>query len=363
MATQVSTSGQRRQVLGSEEYSLYSSLSEDELIQMAIEQSLLEGNSGQTTACSNQKQSDNLNERATAASLANRQTPRQTQLPQHNRSAQPSAAPSHNPGSNKATRRREKTPIERAIMNKDAETISKMIKSGQKLNEPNKDGWLPLHDAAYYGSLEVMKILLQAYPNSIDQRTLQEETATLISTTKGHIDCLLFMLQSGADPDIANKNKETPIYKACETKNVEALKLLIQYHADVNHRCNRGLVALHEAVSRNDLEIISILEKSGAKVDAKNIYGITPLFTAAQIGKVDLLRYLTKCGADINTQANDDATALFEASKNGHDEAVEFLLSQGADANKQNKHGFLPIHIAAKKRDNTEYVSLYPSVL
>ncbi|XP_063295120.1 ankyrin repeat and SOCS box protein 2 isoform X2 [Pelobates fuscus] len=337
MATQVSTSGPSRQVLGSEEYSLYSSLSEDELIQMAIEQSLLEGNSGQTTACSNQKQSDNLNERATAASLANRQTPRQTQLPQHNR---------------------EKTPIEQAIMNKDAETISKMIKSGQKLNEPNTDGWLPLHDAAYYGSLEVMKILLQTYPNSIDQRTLQEETATLISTTKGHLDCLLFMLQSGADPDIANKNKETPIYKACETKNVEALKLLIQYHADVNHRCNRGLVALHEAVSRNDLEIISILEKSGAKVDAKNIYGISPLFTAAQIGKVDLLRYLTKCGADINTQANDDATALFEASKNGHDEAVEFLLSQGADANKQNKHGFLPIHIAAKQRDNTDVVSM-----
>lgn len=59
-------------------------------------------------------------------------------------------------------------------------------------------------------------------------------------------------------------------------------------------------------------------------------------------------------GADINTQANDSATALFEACKNGHDDIVEFLLSQGADANKQNKDGFLPIHIAAKKRDNDE---------
>lgn len=63
---------------------------------------------------------------------------------------------------------------------------------------------------------------------------------------------------------------------------------------------------------------------------------------------------LPSTGADINTQANDNATPLYEACKNGHSHIVDFLLSQGADANKANKDGFLPIHIASKKRDNDE---------
>uniref|UniRef100_A0A8C5MY08 Ankyrin repeat and SOCS box containing 2 n=1 Tax=Leptobrachium leishanense TaxID=445787 RepID=A0A8C5MY08_9ANUR len=334
MATQVSSSGSNRSMLGSEEYSLYSSMSEEELIQLAIEQSLADGNPGQATACCNQKQADNLNNRATAASR---------QIQRHMRQPQPN---------------RDRSPTEKAIMNKDEEAINKMIKAGQKLYEPNKDGWLPLHDAAYYGSLGCLKILVQAYPSTIDQRTLLEETAIYIATMKGNLDCLRFLLQSGADPDIANKNRETPLYKACEKKDVEAVKLLVQYKADVSHRCNRGLTALHEAVARNDLEAIEILEQNGAKIEAKNCYGITPLFMSAQIGHMEALRYLAKCGADINTQANDNASALFEASKNGHDDVVEFLLAQGVDANKQNKDGFLAIHIAAKKRDNADIVSM-----
>lgn len=45
----------QRQTIGSEEYSLYSSLSEDELIKMAIQQSLEEDPTGQPAAQSHQK--------------------------------------------------------------------------------------------------------------------------------------------------------------------------------------------------------------------------------------------------------------------------------------------------------------------
>ncbi|KAM8920723.1 ankyrin repeat and SOCS box protein 2 isoform 2-T2 [Pelodytes ibericus] len=364
MATQVSSTGPRRSMLGSEEYSLYSSMSEDELIQMAIEQSLVESNPGQTTALSRQKQAASCNEGATAAVRNYRQTPRHPPQPGN------SAAPSHNPGSNQAAKKRydgsyystpqviENTPLEEAIVNNSEETLTNMIKAGELLYEPNKDGWLPIHEAAYYGSLGCLKILLKAFPSTIDQRTLKEETPTYIATIRGHLDCLHFLLKSGAEPDIANKARETPLYRASEKRNVEAVKLLVEYKADVNHRCNRGWTALHEAVARNDLDVIEILEKAGAKIEAKNCYGITPLFVAAQSGQLDALRYLAKCGADINTQANDNASALYEACKNGHEDIVEFLLAQGADANKQNKDGFLPIHIAAKKRDNDDIVSM-----
>ncbi|KAG8126450.1 hypothetical protein E2320_021597 [Naja naja] len=279
-------------------------------------------------------------------------------------------------------------PVVLVIKEGDETALHNMIQAGKNLAQPNKDGWLPLHEAAYYGQEGCLKLLhkcnnchgqafsldhsgvldynfiyllgyaaknravvsyIWAFPGTIDQRTLQEETALYLATNRGNIDCMRSLLQAGAEPDIANKVRETPLYKACERKNSEAVQVLLQYNADVNHRCNRGWTALHEAVARNDLEIIEFLLQGGAKVESANCYGITSLFVAAESGHLEALRYLAKCGADINTQASDKASALYEACKNGHEKIVEFLLSQGADANKTNKDGFLPIHVASKK--------------
>ncbi|KAG8561805.1 hypothetical protein GDO81_015485 [Engystomops pustulosus] len=368
----VSTSRPPQRTLGSEEYSLYSSLSEEELIQMAIEQSLSDSGSSQPTAQNHQKQHqcNSLNAEPPAPqNLIARPSHRPPQT--SNRSLQAAAVQTPNPDFGTGIIRKrydgsycrtaqtvEPNPIEEMIRNGDEEALNNLMKSGKRLCEPNKDGWLPMHEAAYYGSLRCLKLLLKAYPVMIDQRTLHEETALYLASVQGHLDCIQFLLQSGAEPDIVNKARETPLYKACERQNNQAVQMLVEYRADVNHRCNQGWTALHEAVARNAIDIIDILVKGGAKIEAKNCYGISPLFVAAQSGQLEALRYIVKCGADINTQANDSASALFEASKNGHDDIVEFLLAQGADANKQNKDGFLPIHIAAKKRDNDDIVSM-----
>ncbi|XP_058596144.1 ankyrin repeat and SOCS box protein 2 isoform X2 [Panthera onca] len=342
MTMEISARGGQR-TIGNEEYSLYSSLSEDELVQMAIEQSLADKTRGPTTA------------EATVSTRANRQ-------PAHFYPWTRSTVPPENPpasgpmglfqGVMQKYRNSQLAPVDpvlKAIKEGDEEALKAMIKAGKNLAEPNKEGWLPLHEAAYYGQLSCLKALQQAYPAVIDQRTLQEETALYLATCRGHLDCLQSLLQAGAEPDISNKSRETPLYKACERKNAEAVRMLVQYNADTNHRCNRGWTALHESVSRNDLEVMEILVSRGAKVESKNAYGITPLFVAAQSGQLEALRFLAKYGADINTQASDCASALYEACKNEHEDVVEFLLSQGADANKANKDGMLPLHIASKK--------------
>lgn len=47
----------------------------------------------------------------------------------------------------------------KAIKNGDEEALKTMIKEGKNLAEPNKEGWLPLHEAAYYGQLGCLKVL------------------------------------------------------------------------------------------------------------------------------------------------------------------------------------------------------------
>uniref|UniRef100_G3U724 Ankyrin repeat and SOCS box protein 2 n=1 Tax=Loxodonta africana TaxID=9785 RepID=G3U724_LOXAF len=359
MATEISARNRQR-VIGNEEYSLYSSLSEDELVQMAIEQSLADKTRGPTTA-----------EPTVPAGATNH--PPAHSYPWTRSAAQPERPPTsahlglfqgvmqkYNSSLLKTSQPVSRDPVIKAIKDGDEEALKAMIQAGKSLDEPNKEGWIPLHEAAYYGQLGCLKVLLRAYPGTVDQRTLQEETALYLATCRGHLDCLLSLLQAGAEPDISNKSRETPLYKACERKNVEAVRILVQYNSDTNHRCNRGWTALHESVSRNDLEAMEILVSGGAKVEAKNAYGITPLFVAAQSGQLEALRFLAKHGADINTQASDSASALYEACKNAHEEVVEFLLSQGADANKTNKDGMLPLHVAAKKGNNRIVQMLLP---
>eukprot|EP00069_Balaena_mysticetus_P006552 bmy_18585T0 len=285
MATEISARGRQR-AIGQEEYNLYSSLSEDELVQMAIEQSLADKTRGPTT---------------TEAAVSTRVNREPAHFYPWTRSAvSPESAPTSAPkglfqevmqkyNRSKSSQLAPVDPVLKAIKEGDEAALKAMIKAGKNLAEPNKEGWLPLHEAAYYGQLSCLKVL----------------------------------------------------HQACERKNVEAVRILVQYNADTNHRCNRGWTALHESVAHNDLEVMEILGSSAQPEVGVTSRTVTALITHPSASPSP--------GAEINTQASDHASALYEACKNEHEKVVEFLLSQGADANKANKDGILPLHIASKK--------------
>ncbi|KAJ8349089.1 hypothetical protein SKAU_G00276780 [Synaphobranchus kaupii] len=373
-ASSVTMSSSRVPTLGFEDYSLYSSLSEDELIEMAIERSLAEAHAAASEAGS-----------AKAPALQVRQNPvhqnpsvQRTIPPREQNVPPPANPPSEKPyekmgtieahfvtGSGRRMVRWRKhdgslqvspEPVEQAdplftaIWEGNVKMVRDLVNcSSKSITEPYRDGWIALHEAAYYGQEECLRILLRARPEMINTRSEKNQTPLFLAVSRNHVACARFLLENGADPDMPNSSKETPLLKACERENPETLALLLNHGALVNKTCGEGWTCLHEAVCRNHVEICEMLVKAGAKVNVSNMYGINPLFSAAQSGQVDTLRFLIKSGADINSQANDGATALYEASKNGHEEIVELLLSQNADANRAAKSGFMPLHITAQR--------------
>lgn len=47
-------------------------------------------------------------------------------------------------------------------MNGDTEALKELIRQKSTiLIEPNKEGWIALHEAAYYGQLQCVKILIR----------------------------------------------------------------------------------------------------------------------------------------------------------------------------------------------------------
>ncbi|XP_051942769.1 ankyrin repeat and SOCS box protein 2-like isoform X1 [Hippocampus zosterae] len=249
-------------------------------------------------------------------------------------------------------------PVVLAIRGGDVEVVKKVAESSpHSLLRENKDGWIPLHHAAFNGQHDCLRTLLKAHPGSADKRTLQEQTGLLLAVSSEHLSCVKCLLESGADPDISSKNKATPLYTACRLDNMDMVSLILSFGASVNQRCAQGWTALHEAVSRNNIATCDILVGAGATINPSNTYSITPLIVAAQMGRLEALKYLIGKGADVNMQTCDGVTALHEASKNGHKEIVTVLLSKNADANKMATTGLLPLHVAAQ-HGHQEVVSL-----
>ncbi|KAJ0001725.1 hypothetical protein NQD34_001521 [Periophthalmus magnuspinnatus] len=248
----------------------------------------------------------------------------------------------------------EEEPIFQAIRVGDAARVKALaLKPGTNLMLPSKPGWLPIHQAAWYGQTACLKALISVQPGMLNKRAAHGESALLVAVQRDNLDCALILLENGADPDSMNSDKETPLYKACERCNPAMVATLLNHGAAVNLHCIQGWTALQEAVVRNSVEICEMLISAGAKINIPNMYGISPMFTVAQTGSMDALRFLIKHGADINTQAADGNTALYEAAKNRHEEVVELLLSQNADANRPGRNGLLPLHIAAQNGNET----------
>ncbi|XP_017293742.1 ankyrin repeat and SOCS box protein 2 isoform X2 [Kryptolebias marmoratus] len=340
-----------------EDYSLYRNLNDDELLQLAIERSLIETHGGTATTTISTNSSTTITTKSTITQLPHRhdsnlnpsstnrnkpqtsstQNPAAVQTGAHYSSPNPPVEKPPDPKTFVGTMSRfmtgsgkrmvayykadgtlvhiapepeeDEEPLFRAIREGDSSRVKALAMCpGTNLMLPSKPGWLAVHQAAWFGQEACLRMLLIA----------------------------------------------------CERNNPAIVAALLNYGAEVNTSCTQGWTALQEAGGRNNVEICEMLLKAGAKHNVRNMYGIGPLFTAAQNGQLAALRLLIKHGADVNTQAADGATALYEAAKNGHEKVVELLLSQNADANKPGKTGLLPLHIAAQRGSDTIASMLIP---
>uniref|UniRef100_A0A3B4B471 SOCS box domain-containing protein n=1 Tax=Periophthalmus magnuspinnatus TaxID=409849 RepID=A0A3B4B471_9GOBI len=212
----------------------------------------------------------------------------------------------------------------------------------ETLLSENKDGWIPLHYAAFCGETECLKTLLKGM--TIRERCRKRQLCSSLCLVN---ICHVHSAFCSVECHVLN-NLTVMCIKACELQSVDMVSLLLSYGATVNQRCGHAWTALLEAVARNHIEICEMLLNAGAFINPPNTYSISPLNVAAQKGHLRALCFLITKGADVNMQTCDGLTALHEASKNGFREIVATLLSKNADANKCCNSGLLPLHVAAQ---------------
>lgn len=99
------------------------------------------------------------------------------------------------------------------------------------------------------------------------------ETVLHITVAKRSATWVRYMLQNGADPNIDNKKKITPLMLATQLGFADGVEALLNYKAKVDAQNSFGETALILAVHQHDTALVRQLVKGGANPDKADYSG------------------------------------------------------------------------------------------
>src|SRR5262249_1152056 len=239
---------------------------------------------------------------------------------------------------------------------------------------PKDGGQLtPLVFAVRTNDLDSVKVLLAA-GSDINQTTGYGWSPPLGATQKPYHKLGAYLLEHGADPNLANKGGWVPLYLATDNRNIENgdypvrkgdmdhldfIKLLLDKGANVNARVKdstetrtvftnqwldeNGATAFLRASQSGDLVLMKTPLDPRARPKVQTRVGVTALQVAAGIGWVEGITYqwsqedtdeavklLLDLGLDPNAQADTGRTAMHGAAHKGSTKIVQMLYDHGA---------------------------------
>ena len=185
-----------------------------------------------------------------------------------------------------------------------------------------------LHFCAFFGSREVLKLLLEKHTDSvdIDQKDSEGNTALHLASRNGYSTCVSLLIQKNAKVDEVNKAKRTALFVAIQNAPEELIYNLIRAGADVNVEDGRGLTPLFIAAIEGRDTLIPILVNNGANVDARNRFYRTPLMMACRGGNAAAVRELLLSGASIDAKDKNRADAFTSARNKKQDDALSVIV-------------------------------------
>ena len=144
--------------------------------------------------------------------------------------------------------------------------IRQLARDPQLVNAFAEDGFQPLGLASYFGHLELAKYLVKAgAPINSPSRNGLKAAPIQSASAAGHEKVVQMLLQLGADPNVREGNRYTPLHAAAQNKDVGMIRTLIYGGADITLVGNDGKSPLDVAVETGDKETIAVLREGITK--------------------------------------------------------------------------------------------------
>ncbi|OFW41270.1 MAG: hypothetical protein A3J28_18040 [Acidobacteria bacterium RIFCSPLOWO2_12_FULL_60_22] len=266
----------------------------------------------------------------------------------------------------------------------------------------SKGGFTPLLFAARQGDLETARLLLEAGAH-VNDAAPDYGSALVVATASGHEALSQFLLERGANPNVADGWGFTPLHYALQggittigmsretipsdsswlrSNMPEVVKALLAHGANPNarvgkgfppfdyspfarttgnampHLRQRGATPFLLAAASFDAGLMRLLLAGGADPLLATEEGTTPLMVAAGVGRIEELtkeeekngleaaKLAAELGNDVNAVNQDGRTALAGAAFLGANSILQFLADQGANLEAKDRYGQTALSIA-----------------
>ncbi|VDN27297.1 unnamed protein product, partial [Gongylonema pulchrum] len=211
------------------------------------------------------------------------------------------------------------------------------LTDGKIINCKDFDGResTPLHFAAGYNRVEVLKYLLE---NGADIEA--RDTGWLVplhnACAYGHLVVAELLVKHGADLNAVDKWGYTPLHECALKGKFEVCKMLLLSGADRNHKGRDGKIPL-DVVREGAEDVKDLLRGDEAVLEAakegdvekiRKIGGLIPLHNASSFGHLEIAVLLIEYGAEGRTQI------------------CSLLLNSGADVTLKNTEGLTALDMA-----------------
>jgi ankyrin repeat protein len=255
-----------------------------------------------------------------------------------------------------------------AARKQDQKAIRALLAHKADVNAPSSDGSTALLWLAHWNDLDTANLLLGA---GADANIANEFRMTPLSEacTNGDAALVRSLLKSGANPNTPIATGEPPLMTCARSGSADAVRMLIEYGAAVNAKePSEGQTALMWAAAERHPDVVKAFIDAHADLKANTKHGFTAIHFAAREGDVESIKLLLAAGVDINflTYAEGQAnritnflgisktvgdfgyTPLLVAVVRGRVETALWLLDHGADPNSL-AGGFTPLHWASSQ--------------
>nr|GEV86244.1 potassium channel AKT1-like [Tanacetum cinerariifolium] len=191
----------------------------------------------------------------------------------------------------------------------------------------------------------IMEAVLVDTENMLSQGRMDVPLSLCFAVTRGD-DVLLHKLlrRGGLDSNEMDSSGRTVLNLAAAKGSLECVLLLLDYGADPNKRDCEGNVPLWSAIMGRNDPVIKLLVDNGATLASGDVGDFASY--AVEQNSIDLLKDIIKHGGDVTVRNTIGTTALHKAISEEKTQVVEFLIKNGANIDLPDVHGWTPRDLA-----------------